>query len=269
MALDQKTQSVLHRIGHSAQTRVDEQKKRLPLEQLQAEWAALPRKANPFTALFGADGLHVIAEVKLASPSRGDIAPELDPVAVAEDYLKHGARALSVLTEPFYFKGQLDYLRAIRKAFPQASLLQKDFVVDPYQIYEAALAGADAILIIVALLGAKESRFLHDMARSLGLSVLVEVHDREELEIAKDFGAELIGINNRNLKDLSISLDTTHQLLPYCPKDAYLICESGLKTHEDLLAMRKAGCHGFLVGTSLMQTGTPGPALQRILYGEG
>ncbi len=264
-----KSQSVLHKIGLTARQRVEEQKKALGEEELKKLVSHLDRKPNPFVALFAEPGLHVIAEVKLASPSKGDIAPQLDPLWVADEYLHNGARALSVLTEPFYFKGHLDYLRAIRQKFPRASLLQKDFLVDPYQIYEAALAGADAILIIVALLGQETSALLLETARSLGLGALVEVHNREELEIAKAIGAPLIGINNRNLKDLSISLDTTRELLPFCPTGVSIICESGLSTHQDLISMRTAGCHGFLVGTSLMKTGQPGIALKGLLHEPG
>jgi indole-3-glycerol phosphate synthase len=267
MKPQEKAQSVLHKIGETARKRVEEQKKKLSEGDLRKAVAQMTRKPNPFVDLFRPEGLHVIAEIKLASPSKGDIAPELDPLWVAEQYLSQGARALSVLTEPYYFKGNLEYLRAIRQRFPEASLLQKDFLVEPYQIYEAALAGADAILIIVALLSQETSALLLKTAQELGLGALVEVHNREELEIAKTLGAPLIGINNRNLKDLSISLDTTRELLPYCPSQTSIICESGLSTHEDLTSMRAAGCHGFLVGTSLMKTGEPGLALGRLLHG--
>jgi indole-3-glycerol phosphate synthase len=264
------SESVLHKIGALARQRVETDKQRQSQAELQAAWQAHEgRKPKDFRSLFTRAGLQVIAEVKRASPSKGDIAAHLDPVQVAQDYLQNGAAALSVLTEPHYFKGDLAFLQAIRRQHPEAYLLQKDFVVDPYQLYQAALAGADAILIIVALLGEADSARILKLARDLGLSALVEVHDAEELAIAERIGADLIGINNRNLKDLSISLDVTRRLLPACPQHARIICESGLETRQDLLDMQSLGCHGFLVGTSLMRTGEPGPALRRLIHGAG
>jgi indole-3-glycerol phosphate synthase len=257
--------SVLHRIGKTVEERVRRERAQLSEEDLLAEARSSGWKPKDFRALFDRSGFNVIAEIKLASPSRGDIAPELKPLDVARAYLENGAAALSVLTEPLFFKGDIAYLKAIRVAYPDSYLLQKDFVVDPYQLYQAKAAGADAILIIVALLGEDGSAEILRTARELGLSALVEVHNTEEMAIAKRIGADLIGINNRNLKDLSISLDVSLQLRPLAPADARLICESGIETHEDMHRLHAEGFHGFLVGTSLMRTGKPGEALARLI----
>lgn len=265
--MNTKPSSVLYKIAESTQKRVAIARSRVPMESLVDAWDADQRRPHDFRSLFARSGLQVIAEVKLASPSNGDIAPQLKPLEVASAYLSHGAAALSVLTEPVYFKGCLEYLKGIRAANPGAYLLQKDFIIDAYQLYEAALSGADAILLIVALLGEDETLSLMQAAESLGLAALVEVHNEAELSIAHRVGARLIGINNRNLNDLSISLDVSYKLLKERAPGVRMICESGLETHEDLLRLKEAGADGFLVGTSLMKTGQPGPALARLLHG--
>ena len=207
----------------------------------------------------------VIAEVKLASPSQGAIAPHLSPVEVAAQYLGAGAAALSVLTEPDWFQGSPEYLRLIRQQFPEALLLMKDFFVDPWQVELAAHLGADAVLVIVALLGQERSEMMIRKALDTGLTPLVEVHTLPELEVALACGAQLIGVNNRNLKTLKISLDTTRELIPHVPAGRTIICESGLARGQDLAEMAAAGCHGYLIGTSLMKTGQPGEALATLL----
>ena len=206
----------------------------------------------------------VIAEVKLASPSQGTIAQSADPVAVAQEYLRAGAAALSVLTEPDFFHGRPEYLVRIREACPDALLLMKDFVVDEYQLALARSWGADCVLLIVALLGSETRRYL-ESARRLGLSVLVEVHDEAELTIALETGAELIGVNNRDLRTLKISLEQSRRLAAHLPAGRNWICESGLETGADLAEMQALGCRGFLIGTSLMRTGDPGNALRELL----
>ena len=222
-----------------------------------------------FAANLRKNSLNVIAEVKKASPSKGEIAPNINPVDVASQYLSHGASALSVLTEPDYFKGDISYLRDIREAFPDAYILMKDFFVDPYQLHQALWAGADAILIIVALLGRDGSQGMYYRAKELGLTPLVEVHDERELRIALDMGASLVGINNRNLKDLSISLSTTERLIKNINSSSVtVIGESGIKSRQDLLRLKGAGCNGFLVGSSLMESGSPGESLARLLSEE-
>jgi indole-3-glycerol phosphate synthase len=262
---DKTASSVLHKIGKTVEDRVRRDRVQISDQVLLEQIAASAWQPKDFRAVFDRRGFHVIAEIKLASPSRGDIAPELKPLDVARAYLDNGAAALSVLTEPLFFKGDIAYLKAIRTAHPDAYLLQKDFVVDSYQLYQAKLAGADAILIIVALLGEEGSREILETARKLGLTALVEVHNEEEMAIARRIGADLVGINNRNLRDLSISLDVSLNLRPLAPKGARLICESGIETHSDMHRLHAEGFHGFLVGTSLMRTGKPGEALARLI----
>ncbi|WP_141731636.1 indole-3-glycerol phosphate synthase TrpC [Oligoflexus tunisiensis] len=262
---DKTASSVLHKIGRTVAERVKRDRAQESEQDLLARIAASGWKPKDFRALFDRRGFNVIAEIKLASPSRGDIAPGLQPLDVARAYLENGAAALSILTEPLFFKGDIKYLKAIRAAYPEAYLLQKDFIIDPYQLYQAKAAGADAILIIVALLGEQGSAEILRTARQLGLTALVEVHNAEEMAIATRIGADLVGINNRNLKDLSISLDVSLQLRPMAPAGARLICESGIETHEDMHRLHAEGFHGFLVGTSLMRTGRPGDALARLI----
>lgn len=262
----QKT--VLQTIADATASRIAAEKERLPLNQLKEQIEALPTaERRKFRDLFLTTNQQfpVIAEIKKASPSKGDIAKDLDPLVVAKDYIANGAEALSVLTEPQFFKGSIDYLRRIRQALPQTPILMKDFFIDSYQLYQAKAAGADAILVIVSLLGRDGSQQMMEMAQNLGLAALVEVHDMSELELAKDIGADLIGINSRNLKTLDISLNNILNLLPHVPADAVIIGESGIKQHDDLLALKSAGCHGFLIGTHLMATGQPGRALSELL----
>jgi indole-3-glycerol phosphate synthase len=261
--------SILQKIGDETRCRVEQRKLQTPHGQLVRVFSELQRRPKDFVGLFMRPGFNVIAEIKKASPSKGDIAPQSDIRQVAGDYLGNGAAALSVLTEPLHFKGDLNDLVEIRAAHPEAFVLQKDFIVDPYQLYEACLLGADAVLLIVALLGAEKTAELMKKALALGLSVLTEVHNREELKVAEHIGAELIGVNNRNLKDLSLSLDVSFELISHAPRGAVMISESGIESNQDLVALARSGYQGFLVGSSLMRTGNPGAALRKLIYDEG
>ena len=256
--------SVLNQIAESTRKRIAEAKVQTPATMLEAE---ITRTPADFTGAFLMDDLNVIAEVKLASPSKGDIAPELDPVQVAGDYLANGAAALSVLTEPNYFKGSLEYLRQIREAYPDAKILMKDFLLDEYQLLQARAAGADAVLIIIAMLGKARSKELLDAATEQGLTALVEVHDEAEMQAALEIGAKLVGVNNRDLKTLNTSLETSSRLITMAPNDVTMICESGLEETGQLQHFAGIGYKGFLVGTSLMATGKPGAALAALLGG--
>ncbi|PIQ25831.1 indole-3-glycerol phosphate synthase [bacterium (Candidatus Blackallbacteria) CG17_big_fil_post_rev_8_21_14_2_50_48_46] len=256
--------SVLTKIATATRARIAHEKTLLPLAELQARLSET-RQPQDFAAHFSQPGFQVIAEVKLASPSQGDIAPQLSPTEVAADYLRHGATALSVLTEPEFFKGQLDYLSTIRAAQPQAPLLMKDFILDPYQLYQARIAGADACLLIVAMLESSVLKELHAQALALGLTPLVEVHNAEELTQAASLKPRLLGVNNRDLKTLKTRLETSKELAPLAPAGVPLICESGLVTGQDLKQAQSWGYHGFLIGTSLMRTGQPGQALAHLL----
>jgi indole-3-glycerol phosphate synthase len=205
----------------------------------------------------------VIAEVKKGSPSKGVIREDFDPLAIAETYQTNGATCLSVLTDENFFMGHLLYLTKIREVV-SLPLLRKDFICDPYQIYEARAAGADAILLIAAMLDAVQLAEYNAMASELHLDVLLEVHDEAELEAALSTGCELIGINNRNLQTFATDLATTERLLPLIPAGHFVVAESGISSRADVLRLQEAGAHGFLVGESLMREADIGSKLKEL-----
>jgi indole-3-glycerol phosphate synthase len=202
----------------------------------------------------GPDALGLIAEVKKASPSAGTIATSFEPVEIARAYESAGAHAISVLTDEQFFQGHLSHLAAVRGAVT-LPCLRKDFVVDEVQIFEAVVAGADAVLLIIAALEQEKLRHLHEVAESLQLDVLVEVHSAEELERALDIGAKIIGINNRNLTSFEVDMQTTEKLSEEVPDGVLLVSESGLKGQADSQRAFAAGCNAILVGETLMRTG--------------
>jgi len=205
----------------------------------------------------------VIAEVKKASPSKGILRENFVPAEIASDYAAHGAACLSVLTDVEYFRGSLDYLREARAAC-DLPCLRKDFMVDEYQVYEARAAGADCILLIVAALRPAQLAHLEGVALALGMSVLVEVHDADELAVALDMRTPLLGINNRNLRTFETRLSTTLDLLPRIPAGKLVITESGILARDDVALMRDRGVHAFLVGEAFMRAPSPGEALRRM-----
>ena len=255
--------SFLQKIYGITQERVAKAKKDMPPAALEKE-PLFKRKAHDVKAAFRQDDYNIIAEIKFASPSEGSIHAPGNPVPVAEGYLDAGAKMLSILTEPLYFKGELDYLKAVRAARPEALLLRKDFMVDPYQMLEARACGADAILLIVAMTDEKLTRDLFQAATSLGLTALVEVHAENELDAALKLGAGVIGVNNRNLKTLKTDLDIGRSLAKRKPRNSVFICESGLSTADDLRSMRALGYDGFLMGTHFMRRPDPGAALKEL-----
>lgn len=208
-----------------------------------------------------APGSSVIAEVKRRSPSKGQLAEITDPAALARDYAAGGAAAISVLTEQRRFGGSLEDLRVVRAAV-DVPLLRKDFVVDDYQVLEARAAGADLVLLIVAALADDELRHLHDQARELGLTVLVEVHDEAETERAVTLGAELLGVNARNLKTLDVDQDTFGRLAPLVPADRVLVAESGVTSPVDVKRYVAEGAGAVLVGEALVKDGDPQGAVR-------
>ena len=195
--------------------------------------------------------IHIIAEVKKASPSKGLICQDFDYLGIAKEYEKGGASALSVLTEPKYFKGENSYLTAIKEKV-RLPILRKDFIIDEWQIYEAKSIGADAILLIVAALSPKQLQSYLCLARDLALQVLVETHDENEVSIALESGAEIIGVNNRNLNTFEVSLETSVKLRALVPTDKVFVAESGIHTTEDIALLKKLGCDAALIGESLM-----------------
>ena len=202
----------------------------------------------------------VIAEVKKASPSKGVLRADFIPADIAQSYAEYGAACLSVLTDQQFFQGCVDFLKQAR-ASCQLPVLRKDFMVDAYQIYESRAMGADAILLIAACLNDAQMKEFEQIARSLDMAVLVEVHDAAELERALVLKTPLIGVNNRNLKTFEVSLDTTLTLMRDIPADRLLVCESGIHTRDDVLRMGAAGVNAFLVGEAFMRAQEPGEAL--------
>lgn len=208
----------------------------------------------------------IISEIKFASPSRGTIYHgDLNPVQIANEYLQHGASALSILTEPDFFKGDIDYIRQIRAAIPSCPILLKDFVLAPIQIQQAHAFGANAVLLIVGFLDQVLLHELYAYAVSLGLTPLIEVHDADELARALTLNPKIIGINNRNLKTLTIDLETSRTLIQLIPDDVFAVCESGITSLAQIQSMMALGFDGFLIGSHMMQTNHPGKALRDLL----
>lgn len=207
----------------------------------------------------------VIAEVKKASPSKGIIRENFNPVEIAMSYEKGGAACLSVLTDEQYFKGHLSYLNLVRSQV-ELPILRKDFIIDPYQIYQAKAYGADCILLIVAILSERQLLEFEKIAFDLDLSVLVEVHSQEELEVALKMQTPLLGINNRNLKTFDVSLETSLSLKKNVSEDRIVVTESGIFSKQDVILMSDAGIKTFLVGESFMREEDPGSALQNLFY---
>ena len=205
----------------------------------------------------------VIAEIKKASPSKGVLREDFKPAEIAADYAAHGAACLSVLTDKQYFQGAPEYLQAARAAC-NLPVLRKDFMIDPYQVYEARAMGADAILLIVAALPLSAMQDMEAIATELGLAVLVECHDANELDVALHLKTPLLGINNRNLRTFEVSLDTTLSQLGRIPADRIVVTESGILASADVAKMRTNQVHAFLVGEAFMRAPSPGQELARL-----
>jgi indole-3-glycerol phosphate synthase len=254
---------VLGRIVARTREAVAERKRDQPLENVLAS-APTPGTRRSFRRAIGRDDrLGVIGEFKRRSPSRGLIREDLHPVRVAQAYEVAGAAALSVLTEERYFGGHLDDLQEARAA-TLLPTLRKDFIVDPYQIREAWIAGADAVLLIVAALSDAELRKLLEAARDVAVDALVEVHTREELDRALDAGAEIVGVNNRDLLTLEVRLETCLELAEAIPGDRVRVAESGIRAPDDVRRIRAAGYHACLVGEHLMLAPDPGDAMAEL-----
>jgi indole-3-glycerol phosphate synthase len=238
----------------------------LAVDRASLESAIAARSPAPsaFRDALTAPGVRIIAECKRRSPSRGVLRPEYDPVAIARGYEACGAAAVSVLTEPTFFDGSIDHLRQVRAAV-RLPLLRKDFIVTEYQIAEAAVAGADAVLLIVAALDSAALRRLIDHAARCGLAALVEVHDRGELDRALDAGATLVGVNSRNLRTLQVDPDILDDLGAHIPESCVAVAESGLRTASDLSRLGRARYDAFLIGERFMTEPSPEHALEQLL----
>jgi indole-3-glycerol phosphate synthase len=242
---------------------VAEARSRVPITALrQHPMFHAPRR--DFVAALRARRRAIIAEVKRASPSKGVIRADFDALAIARAYERGGAAAISVLTEERHFQGHLSYLAALRDQV-ELPLLRKDFIFDPYQLYEARAYGADAALLIVAMLSDAQLRDLQWLCEELNLTALVEVHDRRELERAVTSGARLIGINNRNLQTFEVTLATTEELAPLLPQGITPVGESGIDTEADIRRLEQCGVHAFLIGESLMRASDPSRKLAELL----
>jgi indole-3-glycerol phosphate synthase len=264
MAAETKSGTVLDRIIEARRAAIAHRKKSAPETALRfGVKHGLP--VRDFAAALGRDSLNVIAELKKASPSRGVIRADFDPVSLAKGLETAGAVALSVVTEEEFFQGELKYMRDARAAVG-LPVLRKDFIVDPWQVWEARATNADSFLLIVAALGDPLLAELLALGRELGMEPLVEVHTRGELERALAAGARMIGVNNRDLRTLEVRVDTSQELIEAIPEECIAVCESGLRSHQDLIRLRAAGFDAFLVGEHLMNAPDPGAAL-RILLG--
>ena len=228
--------------------------------------ARLPRPGVFKRALARTDRINVIAECKRRSPSRGVLRRDYDPVALARSYAAAGAAAISILTEPTFFDGALDHLAGARQAV-ETPLLRKDFILSEYQLLEARAAGADAVLLIVAALSAIELVRLKAIATQLGLDTLVEIHDADELSVALDAGADVLGVNNRNLRTLAVDVHASEALIAAIPKDVVAVSESGLKSVAEVHRLAEQGYRAFLIGERLMAEDDPGRALSDFLSG--
>ncbi len=259
--------TVLERILHATREEVQRRKRALPISRLEGGGDIATERRSLRAALTG-PGVSVIAEFKRRSPSAGALRERPEVAELVRAYERGGAAAVSILTEGPHFDGSLEDLREARAACA-LPVLRKDFIVDPYQLHEARVAGADAVLLIVAALEEPTLRALHEQAGELGLDVLVEVHDRDELACALEVGAQLIGINNRDLRDFSVDVERTFVLLEHIPDGVAVVSESGIATAEQLQRLEERGVQAVLVGEMLMRSPNPQAALRELLSDGG
>lgn len=255
--------SVLDRIVAARRASLERQKLRVPLAALERRAAETPA-CRDFARALAEEGIHIIAELKKASPSRGILRENYNPAVLAAVLERAGAAALSILTEEEFFSGSLEHLENAR-AVSRLPLLRKDFILDEYQVLEARAAGADAFLLIASILDEATLQRLLAFGRALGLAALVEVHDEAELDRALQAGVQMIGVNNRDLRTFTVSLDTSLRLIERIPDDRTAVTESGLRSGDDLRRLRDAGFDGFLIGEFLMQAMNPADALKELL----
>ncbi|MFH0797074.1 MAG: indole-3-glycerol phosphate synthase TrpC [Candidatus Omnitrophota bacterium] len=257
---------MFEKIISSVRARVRTRKEKKPLSFLKEEISGLSQPRDFINALTAVSPLplRIIAEIKRASPSAGSLNPGLSPALLSQSYQKAGACAISVLTEEDFFRGNLNDLSEVKKAVT-IPVIQKEFILEPYQIYESHACGADAILLIVALHSQKGLQELYSLSLSFGLTPLVEIHNESELEIALSVGAKVIGINNRDLKTLTVDIKTSYRILPLIPKDKVVVVESGLKEKDDLIRLKELGASAFLIGEILLRSPDPASTLSSLI----
>ncbi len=263
MTAHANTGTVLDRIMEARRASVDHRKRVLPETALKYGVKTAP-PVRDFVAAISHDAINVLAELKPASPSRGVIRDPFDAVELAKSLESAGAAALSVLTEEDFFHGSLKNMRDARKN-TKLPVLRKDFIFDPWQVWESRANDADSFLLIVAALGDIQLSELIALGRELGMEPVVEVHKREELDRGLTAGARIIGVNNRDLKTLNVRMETSYELITAIPEDCLAVCESGLRSHDDLQKLRGAGFDAFLIGEHLMLSEDPGVALAQLL----
>lgn len=245
---------MLDEIIEKTKERVEQAKEIIPLEELKSQVSQLEISEDfPFKKALSGDDIAIIAEVKKASPSKGLIAEDFDYLKIAKEYEEAGASAISVLTEPYFFMGDDDYLREIAEAV-DIPVLRKDFVIDEYMIWEAKLLGASAVLLIVSILDIVQLKRYLDLAHDLGLSAIVETHDGDEIMRAMTVGAEIIGVNNRNLNDFTVDIENSINLRRCVGEDVIFISESGIKTKEDVARLKENNVDAVLIGETLMKS---------------
>jgi indole-3-glycerol phosphate synthase len=260
---------VLDHIVEAKAERLEHAKRAKPLGELLEEVSSLKRRSpmggSLKSALKRQAGVNIIAEIKRRSPSKGIISENFDPARTAEQFAQSAAAAISVLTEEDFFDGSPNHLRAVRCTVTGLPLLRKDFIFDEYQIYESAAMGADAVLLIAAILSDDLLAQLLSTAKRVGLEALVEVHTAEQMKRAAGAGAQLIGVNNRDLRTFNVELETSLRLAELAPADAILVSESGINTGEEIKRLKSAGYHAFLIGERLMREPDPGVALAQLM----
>ena len=245
---------ILDEIAAKTRERVEKAKILVPLEKIREQAMAMPRDESfPFRAALGKKGIQFICEVKKASPSKGIIAEDFPYLTIAEEYEAAGAAAISVLTEPFYFQGDDNFLREIAQKV-RIPIIRKDFTVDEYMIYEAKILGASAILLICAILSEEEIKRYQQIAEELGMSALVEAHDEEEVKMALRCNAGIIGVNNRDLQTFQVDIDNSIRLRKLVPEEIVFVSESGMKEREDIRRLEENGTNAVLIGETLMRS---------------
>ncbi|MCI5954614.1 MAG: indole-3-glycerol phosphate synthase TrpC [Lachnospiraceae bacterium] len=255
---------ILEEIAAKTKERIEEEKSKRSLKELKAIAAELKKDTGfPFEAALAKPGMSFICEVKKASPSKGIIAEHFPYVEIGKEYETAGADALSVLTEPYYFKGSDEYLSAIRKEV-SIPIIRKDFTVDEYMIYQAKVIGADAVLLICSLLSPMQLSEYGGIAKELGLSALVEAHDGKEIDMALSAGAKIVGVNNRNLKDFTVDINNSVRLRELVPENILFVSESGMKNRADIARLEENGTDAVLIGETFMRSDNKAAVLREL-----